>query len=80
MHQAGSRRGVIGPAAEDGVTELQAEDDAAVADRQVRMAVHIDPVRAVAEHRVLDHAEQVDGNGPGRGSQSRAHRALSSSG
>jgi hypothetical protein len=57
---------MISAAAEDGVTELQAEDDAAVTDRQVRAAVGVDAVRAAAEFRVLDQAQQVDRNQPGR--------------
>ncbi len=66
MHQAGAGGGVVGPAAKDGVAELQAEDDAAIAYREVGMTVLIDPVRAIAEHGVLDHAKQVHRYGPGR--------------
>jgi hypothetical protein len=66
VHEAGAGGGVIGAAAEDGVTEVQAEDDAAIADRQVRAAVAVHAVRAVAELGMLDHAQQVDRNRPGR--------------
>jgi len=47
VHEAGPRRGVVGGQPENRVSELQAQHDPAVPDRNVRAAVKIDPVRAV---------------------------------
>ena len=60
VDQARAGRGMVADVRPGAVAEADAEDHAAVADRDVRRAVGVDAVRVGADAGLLDHRREID--------------------